>query len=66
MKLAFFNDDEAWFWILDETGRFWECWYENDFKPPVRLEELDRTAASHVAELIEKMALDAQDTLANA
>jgi hypothetical protein len=64
MKLAFIYNDEAWFWVLDETGRYWEAWYECtiDAKNSLteRIPKYDRTNIQRVGELMTDMAAAAQ------
>ena len=66
MKLALIVADAAWFWVLDESGRFWECWYENGDEPAVRLEKNDRATVAAVANMIHSMTLAAQNDLVHA
>lgn len=56
MKIAFFKDDESWFWVLDESGRFWECWYERGDAVAQRTRHLDRVTPQAVTEIIANMA----------
>lgn len=59
MKLAFIHDDESWFWVLDESGRFWQCWHEDDQGDgnsiTTRREELDQTTVEGVTTLMENI-----------
>jgi len=66
MKISFIHDDEAWFWVLDETGRTWEAWYEVDDEPAIRLHKSDRTDVFEVSTLIAEMSFEAQQALVNA
>lgn len=66
MKLCIIVNDSSWFWVLDETGRTWECWHEVDDLVAVRLPKLDRVTVGAVTEMMEFMAIEAQDELANA
>lgn len=61
MKLAFIIEDESWFWVLDETGCFWRCWYENGDAPAVRLEKLDRLRINDVTEIMGDMTAAAME-----
>jgi hypothetical protein len=65
VKLAFIHEDEAWFWILDESGQFWECWREEGANVAKRIPGLDCTRADEVAEHITNLALEAQVRLAS-
>lgn len=60
MKLAWFNDnDEVWFWIFDETERYWQCWYEESDKIARRLLDIDCDDLTAVVQQIYRLTLEA-------
>lgn len=55
MKFVFMTENESWFWMLDETGCIWECWFEEGDTPATRAPKMDRPLITDVTEMIAEL-----------
>jgi len=63
VKIVLIIDDEAYAWVLDETGRCWECWVEDGDQPAQRMMGWDCYSTTKIHEHIQNMVIEQQNSL---
>jgi len=50
MKIVLIINDNSYFWVLDESGRIWQCWLEDGDEPATRISSWDEWTLDDVYE----------------